>query len=74
MDLIQEFNNDIWVRADEFPSLFKYNKKAKLFGDNILPTDIKQGMIGNGYLLAALSTLADRPQRIEKIFVKDCKF
>jgi calpain-15 len=39
-----------------------------IFKDSTSPNDIKQGKLGNCYLLAALATLSEWPGRVEKIF------
>lgn len=39
----------------------------KLF-DDIKPADIKQGHCGNCYFLSAVSSIAEYPNRIERIF------
>lgn len=40
-----------------------------IFDDKIQPDDIKQGYLGDCYLLAALAALAERPQRILNLFL-----
>jgi calpain-15 len=40
-----------------------------LFKNGIDPNDIKQGMLGDCYFVAALATLAEWPDRVKKIFV-----
>lgn len=37
--------------------------------EDISPNDIKQGLLGDCYLLSALSALAEWPQRIRSLFV-----
>lgn len=53
----------VWKRAQEFitgtPCLF----------ETISPTDILQGTLGDCYLLSAISVLAEKPERIRKLFV-----
>ena len=56
----------VWQRPHEFMSTDYSN--IYLF-DTIDPHDIKQGMLGVCYLLAAVSALAEFPDRVRKIFV-----
>ena len=53
-----------WRRLkDQFP-------RNKFWGtDGIKPTDIKQGELGNCWFLVAASALAEKPKRLEKIFL-----
>ena len=41
----------------------------RLFDENIEPQDIKQGTLGDCYYMCALAALAERPDRIKKLFV-----
>ena len=43
----------------------------KLYHNKIEPNDINQGELGNCYFLCALSMLAEREERIKKLFVTD---
>ena len=58
---------DHWRRATDFPSAT--TNVPQLFKDGIDPNDIKQGMLGDCYFVAALATLAEWPERVKKIFV-----
>lgn len=58
---------DGWCRATDFPSA--QTNTPRLFVGGISPNDIKQGMLGDCYFVAALATLAEWPERVEKIFV-----
>ena len=53
-----------WVRAiDRFPD-------NQFWGtDGITPMDIRQGAIGDCWFMAAASALAEKPNRLEKIFL-----
>ena len=53
-----------WKRASEVYGTGDY----RVF-DNITPTDIKQGDIGNCYYLSSISSLAEFPDRVKAIFL-----
>jgi calpain-15 len=65
MDDINRFCNE-WTRASDFPSADDY--APEIFREGISPNDIKQGMLGDCYFVAALASLAEWPHRIERIF------
>ena len=51
-----------WKRVNEIPDLNESGKgPVEIFYDGINPNDIKQGKLGDCYLLAALSVLAEKP-------------
>jgi calpain-15 len=66
MDDITRFCHE-WRRATDWPSA--RNMVPELFKDGIDPNDIKQGMLGDCYFVAALATLAEWPERVKKVFV-----
>ncbi len=45
-----------------------FKKQFYLFKDNIEPSDVIQGTIGNCYLVSIFAALAERPELIQKIF------
>lgn len=56
-----------WRRAPEiWPE-----SKLQLFSGSLHPNDIRQGQLGNVYLIATLSALLENPQRIKKLFSTD---
>ena len=59
----RKFNNLTWKRASEI-----FNP-VYIFEDGVEPNDINQGQLGNCYFLAALSSLAEFPQRVKAMFV-----
>ena len=65
MDDINRFCSE-WTRASDFPNADDY--APEIFRDGISPNDIKQGMLGDCYFVAALASLAEWPHRVEKIF------
>ena len=42
---------------------------VELFQGRVEPQDIEQGFLGDCYFLAGLSALAERPDRIYKLFL-----
>ena len=61
-----------WRRVSEIEELNNPdNGPLEVFSKGIEPNDIKQGKLGDCYLLAALSVLAEKPQRIKNLFILD---
>lgn len=60
---ISEWKTIKWKPASEIAT------KYRLFDELIHPNDIKQGKLGDCYLLAALAALAEQPQRILNLFL-----
>lgn len=55
-----------WTRAQTL------NKGASLWGsEGIRPDDVRQGLLGNCWFLAAASAIAEKPQRMEKVFLNN---
>jgi len=44
-------------------------KDCRIFDGKVSPRSIREGRVGDGYFLAALAALAERPDRIFNIFV-----
>lgn len=49
----------------------QYAKNSLWGSDGITPMDIRQGVIGNCWFLAAASAIAEKPERMEKIFLNN---
>lgn len=58
-----QFDSYKWKRASEI-----YNP-VYVFEDGVEPNDINQGQLGDCYYLAALSSLAEFPDRVQNMFV-----
>lgn len=58
-----------WTRIPELVGAGDPKRKMYLFEHKINPNDIKQGGLGNCWLLAALSALAEQPHYIRQMFV-----
>jgi len=63
-DRISEWGDAVWLRADDFYGKGNY----QVFMDKIEPNDIEQGLLGNCYFLSTLSSLAEWPDRIRRLF------
>lgn len=57
------FDSFTWKRASAI-----YNP-LYIFEDGVEPNDINQGQLGDCYYLAALSSLAEFPERVQNMFV-----
>lgn len=62
----EELQNYPWLRPEEF---FKGND-IKIF-DTIHSHDILQGSLGDCYFLAAISSIAEYPHRLERLFLSN---
>lgn len=67
-DLLPESQRNKWKK-------FVWRRSSEIFGPDynifyqeIEPNDIKQGQLGDCYLLSSLSSLAERPHVVQKIF------
>ena len=59
----EKWKNFVWLRPEEI-----FKNEYRIFFDEIEPNDIKQGQLGDCYMLSALSSLAERPHLVKKIF------
>ena len=60
-----------WVRATKIPCLTDDEGDLQVFVDDVSPNDIKQGALGDCYFLSSLSVIAEKGERIKKIFQTD---
>ena len=60
-----------WIRASEILELNDEEGKLAVFQNDVTPSDIKQGLLGDCYFLSILSALAEVPSRIKKLFVSE---
>ena len=69
-DAGEDWNKNVWVDGwGRASTNFYDNDKLTLFGDRgVNPLDIRQGKIGNCWIMSAASALAERPHRIENMF------
>ena len=61
---LQELNNLPWLR----PEVFFQGEEVKMY-DTIHSNDIEQGGLGDCYFLAAISAIAEFPERLERLFL-----
>lgn len=57
----------VWRRARDFLA-DDTGKPPKIF-NQISPSDIREGQLGDGWLMSALSTIAEYPELVKKLFV-----
>lgn len=61
-----------WVKAKGQKRLQDVYPNSSLWGnEGIRPYDIKQGQIGNCWLISSIAAVAEVPSRIQKIFLTD---
>ncbi len=72
--------DDYMPRRPEIESWakFQWKRPSEIYGpsnyslfDKIDPNDIKQGLCGDCYFLSGLSSLAEAPDRIKRVFITD---
>ena len=68
---VDEWKTFKWIRASEIKELNDDEGKLAVFQDDVTPSDIKQGLLGDCYFLSILSALAEVPERIMKLFITD---
>ena len=66
---MDEWSTFKWIRASEIDELNDEEGKLAIFSNDVTPSDIKQGLLGDCYFLSILSVLAEVPNRIKKLFV-----
>jgi hypothetical protein len=66
---VDEWSTFKWIRASEIDELNDEEGKLAIFSNDVTPSDIKQGLLGDCYFLSILSVLAEVPNRIKKLFV-----
>lgn len=62
---VKPWKKFVWRRATEFLT----DGPIKVFLGGITPDDIRQGALGDVYFLCALTMLAEKPSRIEQLFI-----
>ena len=69
---VREWKKIKWIRATECPDLTDAAEgKLEVFKNEVTPSDIKQGSLGDCYFLSCLSVLAENPKRIKQLFLQD---
>ena len=70
-DKVRLWRTFTWIRATEIEELNDDDGKLQVFFNEVSPSDIKQGLLGDCYFLSVLSVLAEKPSRITKLFLND---
>lgn len=60
----------MWIRAGQIPEL-NTGEELQVFNNDIEPSDIIQGKMKNGYLMAAFASFAEVEERVRNLFVSD---
>ena len=60
-----------WRRPEEFMELDAdpTKKRPTVFYDTVDPSDVKQGVLGDGWFCSAVASIAERPSLVERLFV-----
>ena len=67
--LIEHETKANWLRLQD---VFSSENGYSLWGDSgISPYDIRQGNIGNCWFIAAASAMAERRDRLERLFINE---
>jgi len=67
-----DFDSLSWTRASDLAIPSGVDGWG-LFKDDPLPRDIKQGMLGDCYMLGAMGSLAEKPERVRQRFINKRK-
>ena len=60
---------DSWKRPSELINIDNESKSPSLWGSNgVQPAGINQGSLGDCWLLAAMGSLAEKPERVKAVF------
>ena len=68
LECVNSWKEIEWLRISQIESL---GSEAVVFAGNIEPNDIKQGQLGDCYLLSSLSVLTENPERVRNLFVSE---
>mmetsp|Transcript_12340 Transcript_12340/g.16737 ORF Transcript_12340/g.16737 Transcript_12340/m.16737 type:complete len:166 (+) Transcript_12340:237-734(+) len=71
MDKVRLWKTFEWVRATQIPELNDDEGRLQVFFNEVSPSDIKQGLLGDCYFLSVLSVLSEEPKRITRLFLTD---
>lgn len=70
-DKVRLWKSFTWIRATEIEELNDDEGKLQVFFNEVSPSDIKQGLLGDCYFLSVISVLAEVPRRITSLFLSD---
>lgn len=68
-DSAKDWKDIEWLRARKIPELNDRDGKLAIFSGGIEPNDIQQRSLGDCYFLSVLSALAEKPERVRRLFI-----
>ena len=71
LDKVKLWKQFEWIRCNDIEELNDDEGALQVFQNEVSPSDIMQGLLGDCYFLSVLSVLSEKPQRIKNLFLSD---